>query len=371
MGKLLDNFLKVYQLANFIKHSQLQQQLEQDRLNAQLEERNYQRTLHDFQLGQQLENVGATRVEPIINIQPGFGADWLQQGKKRQVTTPLGMTYQVPTFKERQQQLLDMYQNKQYAEANANIFQKRAEQEVTTTPVSIPGIGPFGTAKQIRVPNQSVASTLKAVADAQRGHTRSHLATDADGNATLVVEDLDKKPTDPDFYQSIQLGTIGKGTVKPSLNIHYETNDDGTTTKIVSDPKTGKELFRENSGAIGKTKAQATGGHLPEFIVKRWDAFEEHKKEIAAMPPEQQQKELPGLIGERDRLVASHPRLAAGPSIGGWPDIVEKSEATKAAPTANRSTDPRIGKIFVGPNGTRYRVKGIAPNGKAIVEPAP
>lgn len=345
MGELLDNFLKVYQLANFIKHSQLQQQIQQQELAQRQIEFDRQRQQQDLANQLHLASLGATEATP--GVEQAMAGLTEQLGPPSEpnpkVTIPGGRSYYVPRFEQQQQRLLDKIRTEGEAKANIAIGQAAMTERVR---------------QQIRR-EYAKAPNL-------------HFITKPIGE-DMVTIGLDPQTGEEKSRSVEKGGAKGAGT---NVRVdHYMDPATGTRVTEIRDPKTGDLIRKETERGAITPKPLTTGREsktgLSAQAQKAWNQFEEEKKNVAKMPDgPMKDLALKDLTDQRNIVLAQHgDELQSGPSEGGWPDIQKKARAQAAAAVMQSQADPRIGKIFVGPNGTRYRVKGIAPSGKAIVEP--
>lgn len=338
MGQLLDNFLKVYQLANFIKHSRLQEERLRQQMEDERIERQRRNQEQDFNVRMKMEDIGATQVQPIGDIQPGFGSDWLAAGKKRQVTVPGGETYQVPTYEERQNRLLESIRAKGATEASIAIGRAAAVEDVR---------------QKVRA-QYAKDPTL-------------HFNTVTQGDDLLIIG-TDPKTGEEKSRQVFK--GAGKGAAANVVIRSYTDGETGTRVTEIRDPKSGEMIRREvekgavtprpiGAGRTGTTQKGMSAGartmmrQAQEAIDKAKESNDPLDKEAALTAAQQAAEAYPD-------------ELEGGAGDGGWAYIKPKPRGQSAAPAG---PDPRIGKIYVGPNGTKYRVKGISPSGKAIVEP--
>lgn len=342
MGEILDNFLKVYQLANFIKHSQIQQQLERERMAAEQEQHAYQRQLQDFNIRNAMQQVGAQEVQPIGEIASGFGADWLQQGKKQQITTPAGETYQLPTYQERQNRLLESIRAKGQVESDTAIGRAAAVEEA----------------------RQRVRSLYQQAPNL-------HFITRPIGE-DLVTVGLDPK-TGEEKTRQVEKGGAKSAGANVRID-HYMDAETGTRVTEIRDPKTGELIKRETQTGAVTPRAQRTattgGGGLStgarllmqdaqKAIDKARETNDENDKQTALNKAQQAAESFPN-------------ELEGGAGDGGWAYIKPKAKATVSAPAVKGGPDPRIGKEFIGRDGKRYRVQSIDPkDGQPILIPIP
>lgn len=322
MGELLDNFLKVYQLANFIKHSRIQDQLERERLEEVRANREYNRQLQDFEIQTKMSEIGAQEVQPIGDIQPGFGSDWLQAGKRQQVTSPFGRTYQVPTFEQRQQRLLDTIRAKGAVERDLATERTRATEQIRA---------------EYRQPNLNI-----------------HYEEDNAGNVTKIITD----PKTGEETSRESLGKIGKGTADPNLNIHFVTDDNGNTTKIVTNPKTGEEVSRTSVGKIGKSDAGGTSSSNLTKIESEVRAAEAKADEL-----ERQAANTDDSVTKRQAIAARADANAKKKQL----KFLRKRGGQKQAEVDASGHAPGETITF---QGKQYIYRGMNPNtGKMMLEP--
>lgn len=346
MGELLDNFLKVYQLANFIKHSQLQTQLEQERMAAEQENHAYQRQMQDFQIRNAMMQNGAQEVAPIGDIQPGFGADWLQQGKKQQITAPGGTTYQMPTYEQQQNRLLDQLRAKKQIDVDAATtqafnteFQKQRAKFL------------FAKDERLDIPPE-VADTLKIP------RTAFNAVPKLTPKELKVYEDQYNRENKAD----------------PNKKFVTGVNDKGVVTGAVVDINTGQwKSLGAAPGVEGKTKGSvsaqvgmSTGARVlmeaaQKAIAKARESGDEADKQTARDLVDQATKafpnELEGNLGEPTINVGGSAETRARQADSFLPSIQPKAKAVPAAPT------PKGDKTFPASRLSEFaRTKGMDAN---------
>lgn len=318
MGELLDNFLKVYQLANFIKHQKLAEQMQAQEFAASQQQHRYAQQQQDFTDQMHLADIGATENTPDIQRVTGamteaFGAPSAPNPK---VTTPAGRQYYVPRVELQQQKLLDQIQAKGQIEsgikANDAFNTEFARQRAKLL---------FGKSDMLSI-SPEIAQTLNL------------------GEVSKISKDQLKVAED----QYNRMAKEDKSAAGVNQHIITGVDDNGNVTAAAIDPKTLKVTpIGPISGVKAKeTKEAKAGAGISRAAQSAQAQFEKAKDAVAAdiRDGKAAPNALKDLTAMRDRIVGVYSdELDKGPSLNGWPDLVPKKKAAAAAPAV---TDPKL-----------------------------